>query len=163
MIKDIYNKHLVYKLNQLKGITPTQALVRILEDEEHNWEYDYITDEKGHVNTLFITNKKLIKLACAYPEVILIDCTYKTNKYCILLLYIMGVVLASNKLKYSNGSNFLIGFIFLSGETEDEYDIAIQCFKYYVFSDSGKQLEVFYRDGEDALGNTITKAFLVVP
>jgi hypothetical protein len=91
------------------------------------------------------------------------DCIYKTNKYRMPLLHIMGVALVSNKLKYSNRSNFSIGFVFLYGEGEDEYDITLEYFKYYIFGDSNKQPEVFYRDSEDTLGNVMTRAFPVVP
>jgi hypothetical protein len=56
----VYNERLTYKLKQLKGIILTQALIKILEDKEHDWEYDYTTDEKSYINTLFIANKRLI-------------------------------------------------------------------------------------------------------
>jgi hypothetical protein len=81
----------------------------------------------------------------------------------MLLLHIIGVAPVSNKSKYSNRSNFSISFVFLCGEGEDEYDIALKYFKYYIFGDSNKQPKVFYRDSKDALGNAITRAFLVIP
>ena len=49
----------------------------------------------------------------AYPEVLLLDCTYKTNKYSMPLLDIIGV----NTTRRS----FYIAFAFLSGETEEDY------------------------------------------
>jgi hypothetical protein len=49
----------------------------------------------------------------AYPEVLLLDYIYKTNKYGMLLLDIIGVDVT--------GRSFYIAFAFLSGETEEDY------------------------------------------
>jgi hypothetical protein len=162
-IRDIYNERLAYKVDQLRGMTPTEALVMILEDRLDEWEYTYTTDGDGRLTILFIANKQSIKLAHAYPDVVLMDATYKTNKYRMPLLHIMGVVPVSDKLKYSNGSNFLIGFAFLSGETEDEYYTVLQMLKDYVFYDANNQPEVFCRDGETALGSALEAVYPEVP
>ena len=57
----------------------------------------------------------------AYPDILLLDCTYKTNKYSIPLLDIIGV----NECQQS----FCITFEFLSGETEDNYCWALDQLK----------------------------------
>ena len=49
----------------------------------------------------------------AYPELLLLDCTYKTNKYGMPLLDMIGVDAAQR--------SFCIAFAFLSGETEEDY------------------------------------------
>ena len=49
----------------------------------------------------------------AYPEVLLLDCTYKTNKYGMPLLDIIGID--------ATRRSFCIAFAFLSGETEEDY------------------------------------------
>jgi hypothetical protein len=49
----------------------------------------------------------------AYPEVLLLDCIYKINKYGILLLDMIGVNVTRR--------SFCIAFAFLSGETEEDY------------------------------------------
>ena len=54
----------------------------------------------------------------AYPEVLLLNCTYKTNKYSILLLNIIGV----NAIQRS----FYIAFAFLSREIEADYAWALE-------------------------------------
>ena len=46
-------------------------------------------------------------------DILLLDCTYKTNKHAMLLLDIIGVDACQR--------SFCIAFIFLSGETEDDY------------------------------------------
>ncbi len=49
----------------------------------------------------------------AYPELLLLDCTYKTNKYGMPLLDMIGVDAAQRF--------FCIAFAFLSGEAEEDY------------------------------------------
>ena len=49
----------------------------------------------------------------AYPKVLLLDCIYKTNKYGILLLDIIGVDTTKR--------SFCIAFAFLSGKTKKDY------------------------------------------
>ena len=57
----------------------------------------------------------------AYPEVLLLDCTYKTNKYSMPLLDMIGVD--------ATGRSFCIAFAFLSGETEEDYTWALERLK----------------------------------
>ena len=52
------------------------------------------------------------------PDVLLLDCTYKTNKYDMPLLDMVGVD--------SCQRSFCIAFAFLSGESEDDYTWALQ-------------------------------------
>lgn len=48
-----------------------------------------------------------------YPEVLLLDCTYKTNKFKMPLLDIVGVDACQR--------SFCIAFSFLSGEEEEDF------------------------------------------
>ena len=57
---------------------------------------------------LFFAHFKGIELAQAFPEVLLIDCTYRTNMYNMPLLHFTGVT--------PTGENFSIGFTLLSAE-----------------------------------------------
>ena len=54
----------------------------------------------------------------AYPEILLLDCTYKTNKYGMPLLDMIGIDAAQR--------SFCIAFAFLSGETEEDYSWALE-------------------------------------
>jgi hypothetical protein len=53
-----------------------------------------------------------------YPEILILDCTYKTNKYGMPLLDMIGVD--------ATRRSFCIAFAFLSGETEEDYMWALQ-------------------------------------
>ena len=57
----------------------------------------------------------------SYPEVLILDCTYKTNKYGMPLLDIVGVDATQR--------SFCIAFAFLSGETEADYTWALERLK----------------------------------
>ena len=57
----------------------------------------------------------------AYPEVLLLDCTYKTNKYGMPLLDMIGIDACQR--------SFCIAFAFLSGETEEDYIWALNRLK----------------------------------
>ena len=57
---------------------------------------------------LFFAHFKGIELAQAFPEVLLIDCTYRTNMYNMPLLHFTGVT--------PTGENFSIGFALLLAE-----------------------------------------------
>ena len=46
------------------------------------------------------------------------DCTYKTNQFSMLLLNIIGII--------SLSTTHYLGFVFLSGETEEDYFWALK-------------------------------------
>jgi hypothetical protein len=49
----------------------------------------------------------------SYPDILILDCTYKTNKYKIPLLDIVGIDACQR--------SFCIAFAFLGGEEEKDY------------------------------------------
>ena len=61
---------------------------------------------------LFAHPQSLAYLKC-YPDLLILDCTYKTNKYKMPLLDIVGVDACQR--------SFCIAFAFLSGEEEGDY------------------------------------------
>ena len=64
-------------------------------------------------NLLFFAHKESIRLACWYRHVVLMDCTYKTNKYRLPLLHIGGMT--------SFNSQFSVDFCFLKEEKQNNY------------------------------------------
>ena len=53
--------------------------------------HDCKTDERGQITHLFFANSGSLDLLKAFPDVLLMDCTYKTNLYGMPLLVICGV------------------------------------------------------------------------
>ncbi|MBW0569328.1 hypothetical protein O181_109043 [Austropuccinia psidii MF-1] len=76
--QDIYNQ--VKKINndKLKGRIPIDSLIKTLKEEKFVWSS--AKDTEGHINSFFFNQPLSIKLLYGFPNVILMDCTYKTNK-----------------------------------------------------------------------------------
>jgi hypothetical protein len=104
----IYNAKQKRRLEILCGRTPMQALLQYLEESE--WVMDYSLDDKNRVDALFFAHPDSIKLCRSYNSVILMDCTYKTNKYNMNLLDVVGIT--------SFNTTFFVCFVFLPEETE---------------------------------------------
>ncbi|KAH9469870.1 hypothetical protein Pst134EA_033328 [Puccinia striiformis f. sp. tritici] len=82
-----------------------------------------ISDKTGahHLNAVFMAFPESLKLAKQHSTCILIDATYKTNRYKMPLMHIAGV--------NSSNSTFTIGFYFLATEKEGDFEWALQQLK----------------------------------
>ncbi len=106
--QDIQNKRKRLQKERLSGKGPVEALLDMMEDSRY---YGYcIKKDPGlnHMIKLFFAHFKGIKLAQAFPEVLLINCTYWINIYNMPLLHFTRVTLTSK--------NFSISFTLLSAE-----------------------------------------------
>jgi hypothetical protein len=105
-----------------------------------DWVFAVKKDADNHVQNLFFAHQKQIELLLANPDILLMDCTYRTNKYRLPLLHILG---CTNLQTF-----FSAGFCFLSNETQADYHWAIANF----LLKTGTSLpRVFISDQEDAL------------
>jgi len=114
--RTIYNARHKFRVENLAGRTPIEALLDDLRDGP--FEYDFQTDAEGRVTHLFFAHQQSIELTLSYSSVLLLDCTYKMNRFRMPLLDVVGVT-SLNKTFYSC-------FAFLKGETEDDYSWAIE-------------------------------------
>jgi hypothetical protein len=71
----------------------------------------------GRVTAVLFAHPDSLTYLQAYPDILLLDCTYKTNKYGMPLLDMIGVDACQK--------SFCIAFAFLSGESEDDYGWAL--------------------------------------
>src|SRR5579871_2251040 len=94
----------------------------------------------NHVHNLFFAHQKQIELLLANPDILLMDCTYRTNKYKLPLLHILG---CTNLQTF-----FSAGFCFLHNETQEDYYWAISNF---LLKTGTSEPRVFISDQEDAL------------
>ena len=83
-VKDVYNARIQIRTEALGGRTSIQALIEELEEENFIWKVE--TDTGNHVTHLLFAARKAVALFEAYPEVLLLDCTYQTNKFKMPLL-----------------------------------------------------------------------------
>lgn len=85
---DIYNLNASFKREQRHGLSTNDALLRHLKDKGIHFKINITaTNRTRH---LFIAYPQSIKLAQTNQDVILVDNTYKTNKFDMPLLHIIG-------------------------------------------------------------------------
>ena len=109
--RDIYNIRIESRRKRLGNSTPLEFLRETLQNND--WRYAFKQDTEGHILFFMFAHPESIRYANQYNRVFLLDCTYKTNRYKMPLLYIIGLSL-SNSL-------FSIAFCFMQNEQEESY------------------------------------------
>ena len=110
-LSTLYNERTKLRKDKLNGRTPIQAL---FDDwQAINFTLFHRCDDDRAITSIFFAHKESIWLACRYHHVVLMDCTYKTNKYRLPLLHIVGMK--------SINSQFSVGFCFLKEERQNDY------------------------------------------
>jgi hypothetical protein len=109
--QDIYNRLADIRRKAYEGQNTIHALANQL-NEEGFWSQIQFTPD-GRVTAVVFAHPESITHLQAYPDVVLLDCTYKTNKYGMPLLDIIGVDACQR--------SFCIAFAFLSNESEEDY------------------------------------------
>jgi len=88
----------------------------------NGYPHDYrVNPSTQALEELFFVHPTSHKIWRAFPHVLLIDSTYKTNKYNMPFLEIVGVT--------STGKTFCVGFAVLKKERQDDYNWAISKLK----------------------------------
>ncbi|POW15424.1 hypothetical protein PSHT_07088 [Puccinia striiformis] len=128
--------------------TPIEALLCIL--KETNWLWDIKTTSTGQVQNLFFTHPGSIHLARINHHVALLDSTYKTNKYKLPLLHVIGQA-ASNQ-------SFSIAFCFLTYEDDENYLWAVNNLKKHIWRPQ-RTPKVFITDRDAALRKALSVVF----
>ena len=77
LVQDIYNERRRIRQENLAGQSPIEAMLRELQKRDYFIEYK--THISGEVTDLFFAHPKSVELFKRYPEVLIMDCTYKTN------------------------------------------------------------------------------------
>jgi hypothetical protein len=147
--KDISNRIAAVRRDACEGQSPIHALVNQLYAEGFWSRIQHAPD--GRVTAVFFAHPDSLAYLQAYPEVLLLDCTYKTNKYSMPLLDIIGVD-ASQR-------SFCIAFAFLSGETEADYIWALEQLKLLYEQCNASLPSVILTDRCLACINAITTLF----
>ncbi|XP_028111964.1 uncharacterized protein LOC114310210 [Camellia sinensis] len=101
------------------------------------------------VTDLFKVHPVSFDLLCTFPYVLIMDCTYKTNRYHLHLIEIMGVT--------STHMAFSVAFAYLQTERVDNYAWVLQTLRDLM--DNKILLEVIVTDRELALMNAIDNTF----
>ena len=97
---DIYNLNASFKREQRYGLSANDALIKHLKDSRIHFKIN-ITPE-NRTRHLFIAYPESIQLAQANQDVVLVDNTYKTNKFDMPLLHLIGKYLLPDTKLYTN-------------------------------------------------------------
>ena len=110
-MREVNNHKTKVQKERFKGLTPIELLIQEFQIED-SWASHYTTDPEGHVNYLFFAYNPAIELAQHSPEILLMDATYRTNRYNMPLLHFMGVTCIN--------TSFSSAWCFLAQEMDDE-------------------------------------------
>jgi hypothetical protein len=121
-IKDIRN--LVRSIREKQagevGETPMQVMFHLL--QQNQYLYHHTTNsQSGRLENLFFIHPLSFDIWRAFPWIVEIDATYKTNLYNMPLVEIVGVT--------STGKTFSIAYAFITNEQEANYRWVLQCLK----------------------------------
>ncbi|XP_012842034.1 PREDICTED: uncharacterized protein LOC105962277 [Erythranthe guttata] len=119
-VKHVYNQLEKMKKENMAGKTVIQHVMSNL--QESGYEYWYRSNEADDTLTdLMFASPISLKLLRLFSHVILMDCTYKTNRHEMPLLKIIGITPV--------GKNFTIAVAFMSHEDGNTYEWALRCLK----------------------------------
>lgn len=120
--QDIYNFLSIDKSRTLAGRSPLQALQEdlIAQQWPHVWRFQDYANDGLQVDALVFVYPDSATLAQRYCEIMVIDANYKTNKFNLPLLHIVGMK--------ATISSYTAGLIFLSKEDEQALKWALHAF-----------------------------------
>ena len=122
-LKDIYNERQANKKQLLSGLSSTQVLLKALhehggDDLESKYYFAHKENDRDYVKYLFFAYPESLKYFQKNPNILLLNYTYKTNKFKMPFLYIVDVT--------NIGDNFKLAYCFLPSKIEGDYNFAIQ-------------------------------------
>ena len=147
--KDLYNVRLSSRRDEFQTATPVEALFKAFDNTSTFYRYEL--ESSNELKSLLSAQPDCIQIWKENPDVILLDCTYKTNRYNMPLLNIVGV----------SGMNTTvpIALALLAGEKEGHYQWALQQLKALIEQEGIRQPTVFIHDREQALINALEDVF----
>lgn len=126
-------------------------MMRALDDTE-KWYVNYKKKRySDELEFLLFTPECMQQVLRENPEVLIMDCTYKTNKYKMPLLIIIGVTCIN--------TSFFVAFCFMKGETFGDYCWVLEALKRLYDHLNLSYPEVILSDGDKALALAILYVF----
>jgi MULE transposase domain len=111
VVQDIYNIRKELCWENRKGKQVIEALLKELQKGQYIFHYK--TDSINRITHLFFTYPKSVEMLNLYPDLILLDCTYKTNRFKLFLLNIVGSTCLN--------TTFYIAFCFFKYKDKESY------------------------------------------
>ncbi|KAL0235125.1 hypothetical protein GEMRC1_001707 [Eukaryota sp. GEM-RC1] len=115
--KDVENFLTKLRALKTKGKTSIKALFDEFQSNDF-WLHRYcIGKDEDELEQLLVTSADAAELTSRFPHVLIMDCTYKTNRYGLPLLAISGIT--------NMQTSFISAFVFMREETEFCYRNAL--------------------------------------
>ncbi|KAI3747658.1 hypothetical protein L6452_10224 [Arctium lappa] len=146
-LRTIYNARRKFWATEHEGRTQMQVVMSFLQEE--GYMHEARTNKSNELEDLFFIHPISMEMWRAFPHVLLMDATYKTNRYKMPLLEIDGVT--------STNMTFCIAFVFMNKEKEPNYTWALNCLKKTI--DGYASPRVIITDRELALMKACTNVF----
>ncbi|KAJ9552999.1 hypothetical protein OSB04_017044 [Centaurea solstitialis] len=118
-LRTIYNARRRFWATEHKGRTQMQVVMSFFQEE--GYMHEARTNQSNELEDLFFIHPISMEMWRAFPHILLMDATYKTNTYRMPLLEIVGVT--------STNMTFCIAFVFMHKENENNYTWALNCLK----------------------------------
>nr|KAJ0208461.1 hypothetical protein LSAT_V11C500230070 [Lactuca sativa] len=119
-LKTIYNADEKLRRREREGKTQMQGVMEFLDQNGYVY-YSRANVLTNKLEDLFFAHPISLEIWRAFPHVLLMDVTYKTNKYGMPLLEIVGVT-PTNMI-------FSIAFVYMHEEKQSNYVWALDCLK----------------------------------
>ncbi|KAL8457224.1 hypothetical protein ACS0TY_035171 [Phlomoides rotata] len=148
-IRTIYNARNKYRISEYCGRSQLQYLMSKLVENKY-FHYTISCQKTNTLKELFFAHPVSVQLVRAFPKILIIDCTYKTNRYRLPYLEIVGVT--------STGMTFSVGYMYLEAEKEENYTWALGVLR-DLLGDVCLHTMIII-DREKALMNTVASKFL---
>ncbi|MCH80534.1 protein FAR1-RELATED SEQUENCE 6-like [Trifolium medium] len=148
-IKHIYNVRQRMIEAVLGERTEMQQILKCLSDEKYTYSIRLFSDNQT-ISDIFFAHLESIKLFNLFPIVVVMDFTYKTNKYGLPLLEFVGTT--------CTGKTFSIAFAFMTAENEDNFVWVLDRCRDLLKCPDHPQVVVTDRDA--ALMNVVDRGFL---
>ncbi|XP_042752462.1 PKS-NRPS hybrid synthetase cheA-like [Lactuca sativa] len=146
-LKIIYNERLKLHSSRNYGKTPMQVLMEILNEKHFVTDFS-VNSISNELENLFFIHPQSLNIWKAFPHILIIDATYKTNKYGLPFVRIVGTT--------STNKTFSIAFAFIVNEKES-YNWLLTCLKSTL--DKCMHPRVIAIDRELALMNACQQVF----
>ena len=142
VLQDVVNKRSRQRRQFVDAHTPAEAAILLL--EEHGFYHDFVVGEDSR---LFFADKNSIDLLRRWPDVFVLDCTYKTNEYNLPVLNIVAASCLNKTIQ--------VGICFLSGESENDFTWAVQALRRFLESNGIELPSLVITDRDLALMNAL--------
>lgn len=154
---DVSNLMAKARKRELGGKTKVEALLNYLDDYQLGQDKDtryFVRKEfdKWHrLRTLFFAHPESFEVIRANPDVIMLDCTYKSNKFKMPFLHIVGMT--------SMGTTYDVAYCFMPDEKKPSYIFAVQALRELLLEKCGISPKIVLTDDCRELKDALAAIF----